>query len=155
MTDGFADVCASAGTLRVRFEFAPASDASSVPCILDVDDFGELVGIEILDWQKNAGGPVGLSEKAGAAHWTYDDEIDALYVRLRPGSAGIQRKGIAKAHRDAEGRVIELEVPFPAPEVPFPAPGVPFPAPGAEAYEPCEPEPPCRDHDGSAKPHPT
>lgn len=116
MKKGYANASRSHGVLTVQFAPSNGPNESSLQCILDMNDFGDILGIEVLDWQKQAGGPIGQSPAQGPARWTYDDEVDALYVRLEHGSARIQTKTAASARRDERGLVVALEVQVPDPQ---------------------------------------
>lgn len=96
-------------------KLAAASSAVEVEvqfdCVIDQSDFGDVVGVEILDLrQQLAGGRASASPTDGFPRWSYDDEIDAFYVRVAPGRAQVQQTGAGIAHVDREGLLCVLEV---------------------------------------------
>jgi uncharacterized protein YuzE len=73
--------------MRVAFaELGGAEQSRSVEAILDVTDFGDVAGIEILGLKSQAGPEVHVSQDdtlpAGIEKVSYDVAVDALYVRF-------------------------------------------------------------------------
>lgn len=69
-----------------------------IDCVVDLTDFGEVVGVEVLDVSRQlAGGVVDPPTLQGEIRWSYDDEIDALYVHVADGRGQMQRRSIARA----------------------------------------------------------
>lgn len=88
------------GTLDVVFSSsdAPLSDVS-VRVVLDFDQFGEVIGIEILNLKDQVGKRCldvvekALEDSAGDLHHSYDDEVDAFYLRMSEGRS-IDQKAV-------------------------------------------------------------
>jgi hypothetical protein len=78
-----------------------------------VTDFGDLVGLEILDFRRQLdSAEPSPSLRDGLPRWTYDDEMDAFYVRVAEGMADTQRSVIGTALLDEAGRVTQLRIPL-------------------------------------------
>ena len=79
--------------------------------VLDLTGLGDVVGFEILDFRRqlNATSPP-ANELVPLPRWSYDDEIDAFYVRLAEGTASVQRSVVGLADVDERGRIIRLKI---------------------------------------------
>ena len=77
-------------------------------CTIDLDDFGELIGVEILAFAETFNAHAPPSPGSGHPQWSYDPEIDAFYLRLSNGSAPRQETKHGLAGIDAMGLVISL-----------------------------------------------
>lgn len=99
------------GEIVVVLSSAATERSTGFECVLDVDDFGEVTGIEILSFraQLNAS----LPENSGSAwpRWAIDDEMDATYLHVRNGRATHQEKTRGEAHIDDRDVVASIEVP--------------------------------------------
>jgi hypothetical protein len=97
----------------VRVHLLESDPATTVEleCVLDLTDFGEAVGLEVLDLAKQLnGGRIDPVRITGRISWSYDVEIDALYVHLADGRAQIQKSVVARAELDNAGRIVQLTV---------------------------------------------
>ena len=79
--------------------------------VLDKTMMGEVIGLEILGVkQQLEGGHALPGPVVGFPRWSYDDEIDALYVRIADGSAHMQKMVSGTALLDGFGSILSLEV---------------------------------------------
>jgi len=78
MSDNTPSVRTQDDTITIAFAEGKPLSAEAVECAVDIDDFGTLIGIEVLDLRKQVGSIKPPSSQA----WSYDWEEDALYVRL-------------------------------------------------------------------------
>lgn len=101
------------GILVLHFSESSPSRSADVTCTLDLTDFGDVVGIEVLDWQRQSGGVVDGPSACGNVRWSYDYEIDALYIHVMSGRSQIQRAVTARAGLDTDGHVVRLDIPIP------------------------------------------
>lgn len=78
---------------------------------IDLTDFGEVVGLEILDFQRQlqTSTPVEI-KKEGLPRWSYDDEIDAFYLRLSAEPASAQEPVVGIADVDDMSRLTRLNI---------------------------------------------
>jgi len=79
-------------------------------CVLDRDDVGDVVGIEILSFRGQLGVAPPPAAKGSNIKWSYDDEMDAFYMRIRQGPAPRQQTAMGRASFDKGGGLTELEV---------------------------------------------
>ena len=77
-----------------------------------MDDFGEAVGIEILDFHSQVDGSMVESPTEGHVRWSYDQEMDALYLHVADGRGSVQRSVIGAVELDGRKTVVELRVPI-------------------------------------------
>ena len=85
-----------------------------VRCVLDQTDFGDVVGVELLDLARQIeGGAIDPAPCTGGLSWSYDAEIDALYVHVAKGPGQIQRSSIASVHIGPMGKVVGLSIALP------------------------------------------
>jgi uncharacterized protein YuzE len=99
------------GVLCFRFFDSPAIRSIDIDCVADLTDFGDVVGIEILDLRGQlAGGMVEPPKSDGDFRWAYDEEIDALYLRVTDARGQVQRSLTAQARLDSLGRFVQLDV---------------------------------------------
>jgi uncharacterized protein YuzE len=88
-------------------------------CVLDVDPYGDLIGIEFLspravdpsiDWKRTS--------SAASLHVAYDEAADAVYVRVTEESTGDhQLHATATLHIDARHTVRLISIPGPRDDV--------------------------------------
>jgi uncharacterized protein YuzE len=90
---------------------ASANRSTGFECVLDVDDFGEVSGIEILSFRAQLSASLPESSGSGWPRWAIDDEIDASYLHVRDGRATHQEKTRGQAHIDDRDVVASIEVP--------------------------------------------
>lgn len=105
---------ADEGMLTVRLFASAPIRSVEIDCVLDLTDFGEVVGIEVLDLRRQlAGGVVELPEPDGDVRWSYDGEIDAFYLHVADGRGQVQRSARARAQLDSMGRLVRMDVELP------------------------------------------
>lgn len=103
------------GRLVIRFLEATVSRSVEVACVIDQTDFGDVIGIEVLDFRRQlSGGQLQAPRSAGGVRWSYDDEIDALYVHVIHGRSQIQTDVVGTVGLDPAERVVFLEAPVPS-----------------------------------------
>ncbi|HZS13234.1 MAG TPA: hypothetical protein VFC09_01420 [Candidatus Dormibacteraeota bacterium] len=82
----------------------------AVDCVVDFDDFGVPLGVEVLDFRRQLGKDSPPESGVDVPSWSYDVEMDALYLRMRAGGAPRQGKVVGTATRDSRGRLLNLVV---------------------------------------------
>ena len=98
------------GLLTVTLLAGPVAREASFEGVIDKTDFGDIVGIEILDLRHQLSGATAPpSSMSGLPRWSYDDEIDAFYIRIADGAGQVQSVATDMAQIDAEGRLTRLE----------------------------------------------
>ena len=103
------------GTVSIRFADQLPSQSIDVKCIVDLTDFGDVIGVEVLDWRRQlSGGVLDAQSARGPVRWSYDDEIDAFYIHLTEGRRQIQRSTVASVGLDSNRCVVRLQVPIPS-----------------------------------------
>jgi hypothetical protein len=79
--------------------------------VVDQTDFGDVLGLEILDLLRQLGGvATPASPTSGFPCWSYDDEIDAFYVHVQDGASQSQKAVMGQASLDSLGSLVALEV---------------------------------------------
>lgn len=100
--------------VQVRLDISPSVRSVAVECVLDMTDFRDLIGIEILDLTRQTGGcTVDPSPQHDRIWWGYDDEIDAYYIRLLEGSAPHQKVATAIISLDSHDRIVRIDTRVP------------------------------------------
>lgn len=95
---------------KILFKESKVSRTVPFEGVWDLNGRGEIVGVEVLDCRRQLGAPPPpLDPEAKLPRWSYDEEIDAFYARLRDDNAPRQetRKGLALF--DCDGAVVALE----------------------------------------------
>jgi hypothetical protein len=116
MNELFPRVEISDGMMSIYFMAAEATQSYVVTCVMDYTDFGDLVGIEILDWRNQlSGGHIDGPSASEYPRWSYDDEIDALYIRTSDARGQNQQRTTASIDLDARQRVVTLQIALPSP----------------------------------------
>ena len=102
-------------TVSIRFSDELPSQTVEVVCTVDLTDFGEVIGVEALDWHRQlSGGVLDAPSACGQVRWAYDEEVDAFYIHLMEGRSQIQKSVVGKVSLDSNRRVVLLEVPIPS-----------------------------------------
>lgn len=78
--------------------------------VLDLDDFGEPIGLEILGFRSQLGALPPPGPTDGLPRWSYDKDEDAFYVRVSDGTAPRQKTSRGSASFDRRGAVVSLRV---------------------------------------------
>ena len=105
-------VVTGAGVLRVLLRLGEVSRSMACEAVLDTDDFGTLLGVEVLAFAAQLGTVPPPTPPTGPVTWSYDAEMDAFYLRLSPGTAPMQRKATARGLFDDRNQFVGLEVPL-------------------------------------------
>ena len=74
--------------------------------VLDIDKFGEIIGVEIMDLVADAGEGCLQFIQNSSATFSYDEEADAFYLRLDEGTSLDQKVVEGKLLVDKEGQII-------------------------------------------------
>jgi hypothetical protein len=112
----FPRVDISDSMMSIYFMAVAAAQSFVVTCVMDYTDFGDLVGIEVLDWRKQlSGGRIDGPSVSEYPRWSYDDEIDALYIRTSDARGQNQQRTTASVDLDASQRVVALQIALPSP----------------------------------------
>jgi uncharacterized protein YuzE len=83
-------------------------------CVVDLTYLGQVVGIEVLDFQRQLGEGVTVPRADfGPLKWSYDNEMDALYIRIGQDRGQIQESANATVGLDLTQHVVRLEIPVP------------------------------------------
>lgn len=103
-------------TVKVSFGESEVVKERTCEGILDSSDFGDIIGLEILFFrdQLKAPPPKGSAPPGsgtGLPRCSYDQEVDALYLRLSEGRSHKQSKVTVRAGMDSQGEVVQLSVP--------------------------------------------
>jgi hypothetical protein len=107
------------GLLVVILVEGPGVERVDFDAVLDQTDFGDLVGLEILDVRTQLGGAaVPSSPLEGTPRWSHDTEIDAFYIRLGVSDdrASIHKSVVGVAEIDQANRLASLQVRVSPPE---------------------------------------
>jgi hypothetical protein len=116
MKQSFPSVVTADGTVKICFSDSEASESLEVACVVDLTDFGDVLGIEVLAWQRQlSGGKIVAPSVSENVRWSYDEEIDALSIHLREGYSQVQRPATCVVNLDSSKRVVCLEFPIPYP----------------------------------------
>jgi uncharacterized protein YuzE len=102
-------------SFSVRFT-AEAGDVGGKPIemVLDFDQFGEVIGIEILDLMFNAGKGclLGIAQcvptEGDGVRYSYDEDSDSFYLRVTAGNSLDQKTVDGQLSLDAEGRITAM-----------------------------------------------
>jgi hypothetical protein len=101
--------------LSICFGDSAVERSADVTCMVDLNDFGDMIGVEVLDWRRQlSGGRLDAPSAFGQVRWSYDDEIDAFYVQIMDGRGQVQRRAKGVAGIDGDQRVVRLDVPVPS-----------------------------------------
>jgi uncharacterized protein YuzE len=103
---------------KIVVEFVPRDrlglTSIEIPLVVDFDLNGDVIGIEALNLCFYAGRSIqGKGDRSGSEsgriRLTYDDEVDALYLRIDDGRSLRQRRVNGNLLIDADGRLIAIE----------------------------------------------
>jgi uncharacterized protein YuzE len=103
----------SSGKLSVELMSAVTDRTAYFDCIVDANDFAEVLGIEILAFREQIGStpPPPPALEQNLARWSYDAGSDSLYIWLANGiKAQRQHKCRGLAFLDKEGVAGKIEV---------------------------------------------
>jgi uncharacterized protein YuzE len=98
------------GVIKVFLGAGSPDRTTSFDAVIDRTDLGDVVGIEVLDLRRQVGGSVRSVPSSGFPRWSYDDEIDALYIHLLDARAQVQVTASGMAALDGSDQIITLEV---------------------------------------------
>jgi uncharacterized protein YuzE len=113
MSDITPDALAKNGNLVIDLGLGAGARRVEFDGVIDLTDFGDVVGVEVLDLrQQLRGGIVSPPVHEGLPRWSYDDEIDAFYIRLLDSTAPRQQPITGTAVLDDSGRLTALEIPI-------------------------------------------
>jgi hypothetical protein len=116
MNESFPFVEIANGVMSIHFMASSPVRSLTVSCVIDYSDFGDLVGIELLDWRRQlSGGQLDVPSSSGQLRWSYDDEIDALYLHTSDARGENQQRTTATVQLDALRRVVALTLVLPTP----------------------------------------
>jgi uncharacterized protein YuzE len=95
---------------------AEAGDVGDKPIemVLDFNQFGEVIGIEILDLAFNAGKGCMLRiaqcvpTEGDGVRYSYDEDSDSFYLRVTAGNSLDQKTVDGQLSFDAEGRITAM-----------------------------------------------
>jgi uncharacterized protein YuzE len=107
-----ADLVTESGDGKLRFTLIEGDESirtAPFECVLDIDAFGALIGIEILGFQDQLGVAPPVHHD-GVPTWSYDHEVDVFYLRLRRARSKVQPKKTGIASFGEKGSVVSLEV---------------------------------------------
>jgi uncharacterized protein YuzE len=92
-------------TLCVRLGEGGVVQSVEVECVVDMTHYGDVAGIEILDFRRQLPRTVVQPAADESMRWSYDPEVDAFYLHLRDVSATSQVKTVCRALL-RDGRVL-------------------------------------------------
>ena len=102
--------------LIVELRIAPAARVVLTEFVVDLDDAGKPLALEILFLQHHAGPRVldGLSEviQGSGLEYSFDPENDAFYLVMEKGLSANQRAVEGRIVLNAAGEVVRLEAPL-------------------------------------------
>jgi hypothetical protein len=108
-------VSVSDGVLVIQLSSSAGLRVVPFDCVVARARFGDPVGVEILDLKGQLGTAVHLpSQRDDNLRWSYDEEIDALYVRLSAHGSHGQRRVQGVARLDGWGTLVSLQIPMAA-----------------------------------------
>jgi hypothetical protein len=115
MKQSFPSVVTTDGIVTIYFSDSEASQSCEVACVVDLTDFGDVLGIEVLEWQRQlSGGKIVAPSASERVRWSYDEEIDALSIHLREGYSQVQRPATCVVSLDGSKRVVCVELSVPS-----------------------------------------
>ena len=115
MRQSFPSAVITDGIVTICFSDSVASQSFKVACVVDLTDFGDVLGIEVLGWQRQlSGGKIVAPSVSEGVRWSYDGEIDALNIRLREGYSQVQRPATCVVSLDSGRGVVCLELSVPS-----------------------------------------
>ena len=105
--------------ISFRIEFCSIiknTDEKLIEMVLDFDQFGEIVGVEIINLLfhvgKNGLGIIShvIPNKGIGLRYSYDEENDSFFLKLRPGRSHDQIEVEGAALLDENGQILCLNV---------------------------------------------
>ncbi len=88
----------------------------TVRCVLDFDQFGDVLGVEILNLKDQAGSSCldvveeVLKGSVTALRYSYDDEVDAFYLRMSEGQSVDQKAVDGVLVLNDKGQIASLRI---------------------------------------------
>ena len=96
--------------VKILFKESEAARTVSFEGVWDFNGLGEIVGVEVLDFRRQIGvKPPSHDPEMELPRWSYDEEMDAFYARLRNDNAPRQETRNGLALLDSDGAVVALE----------------------------------------------
>jgi uncharacterized protein YuzE len=95
--------------LRIVISAGIGQRSERFDCILDRDDFNDLIGVEILSFNEQLRATVPSAPACRQLRWSYDSEMDAFYLHVREGRATHQDKAVAIASIDKDDVLVSME----------------------------------------------
>lgn len=83
----------------------------SIEFILDIDKYGEVIGIEILHLMLDAGADCLDYLRESGVEFSYDEDSDSFYMRLKEGTSLDQMVVQGKLLKNNEGQVVGFRAP--------------------------------------------
>lgn len=107
-------------TLVIHLETSKEEPTTAVPtdCVLDLNGFGDVIGVEIINMAHNTGhrapGSHGLATTGSGerVHWSYDQEADAFNVSIKEERSIDQRNARCSVGGARDGRLIRIAVEY-------------------------------------------
>lgn len=97
--------------VRVRLSDGVPVRVAPFSCVVDLDQRGNPIGVEVLDFRRQTQSSMLKSRTVTKDfHWGYDLQIDALYIQIRSGTAPIQQTSSGLAFLDAKNDLVSIEV---------------------------------------------
>ncbi|MGD0272477.1 MAG: hypothetical protein ABSB96_01900 [Gaiellaceae bacterium] len=102
-------------SVRVVFSDIAKTETMDFECALDIDDFGTLVSVEIIGLREQVGiVEIEQYKQFDDMHWSYDDEVDAFYLRLASTRYPIRTKtSVGTLSLDENRRLAAFDVLLP------------------------------------------
>ena len=99
--------------VRIDLDNAPHAWAVEGNCVLDMDEFDEIIGVEIIGLQEAVGAKIKIVEhlvgepRVDEPRIAYDSDHDILYVTIESKRAPSQQNGIVEMRVD-QNRLVRL-----------------------------------------------
>jgi uncharacterized protein YuzE len=108
----FPSIVREQGSIQVLLDEAGKSVAEfRIEFVLDIDRFGEVIGIEIMDLVAHAGEHCLQVIQNSNTSYSYNEDADAFYLRLNEGASLDQKVVDGKLLVDKGGQIIGFRAP--------------------------------------------